>query len=113
MEDHVRIKRNRKIKEQAETYPLDSDEGNTSANTTSEGQEHIVPTSKADDAKAKELRFKYDNVDKIREQQSARYEKIKGELALKRLMNTVFSDKCTDDQRLELLKDLQTKLNKN
>ena len=70
-----------------------------------------VPSTKADDAKAKKLQFKYDNIDKIREQQNARYEKIKGELALKRLMNTVFSDKYTDDQRLELLKEIQNRLN--
>ena len=65
------------------------------------------------DAKAKKLQFKYDNIDKIREQQNARYEKIKGELALRRLMNTVFSDKYTDDQRLQLLKELNNKLNIN
>ena len=73
----------------------------------------IPPSTKADDAKAKKLQFKYDNIDKIREQQNARYEKIKAELALKRLMNTVFSDKYTDDQRLELLKEINLKVNKN
>jgi len=72
-----------------------------------------VPSTTADDAKAKKLQFKYDNIDKIREQQNARYEKIQGELALARLMNTIFSDRYTDDQRLELSKDLQTKLNNN
>ena len=71
------------------------------------------PSTKADDAKAKRLQFKYDNIDKIREQQNARYEKIKAELALKRLMNTVFSDKYTDDQRLELLKEIKNKVNTN
>ena len=71
-----------------------------------------IPT-KADDAKAKRLQFKYDNIDKIREQQNARYEKIKAELSLKRLMNTVFSDKYTDDQRLELLKEINNKVNTN
>ena len=69
--------------------------------------------STTDDGKVKQLQFKYDNIDKIREQQNARYEKIKGELALKRLMNTIYSNKYTDTQRLELLKDLQTKLNNN
>ena len=42
----------------------------------------IAPT-KADDGKVKQLQFKYDNIDKLREQQNARYEKIKGELALR------------------------------
>ena len=69
--------------------------------------------STTDDGKVKQLQFKYDNIDKIREQHNARYEKIKGELALKRLMNTIYSNKYTDTQRLELLKDLQTKLNIN
>ena len=69
--------------------------------------------STTDDGKVKQLQFKYDNIDKIREQQNARYEKIKGELALKRLMNTIYSNTYTDTQRLELLKDLQTKLNNN
>ena len=71
------------------------------------------PPTKAEDNKVKQLQFKCENIDKIREQQNARYEKIKGELALKRLMSTIFSDKYTDDQRLELLKELQTKLNNN
>ena len=82
----------------------------SSAITTLE-EKAPVPSTKADDAKAKKLQFKYDNIDKVREQQNARYEKIKGELALKRLMNTVFSDKYTDDQRLELLKEIQNRLN--
>ena len=72
-----------------------------------------VKPNETSDAKAKKLQFKYDNIDKIREQQNARYEKIKGELALRRLMNTVFSDKYTDDQRLQLLKELSNKLNIN
>ena len=72
-----------------------------------------VKPTETPDAKAKRLQFKYDNIDKIREQQNARYEKIKGELALRRLMNTVFSDKYTDDQRLQLLKELNNKLNIN
>ena len=89
----------------------------TGSNTLKEQPEEQVsdasanspPSTKADDAKAKRLQFKYDNIDKIREQQNARYEKIKAELALKRLMNTVFSDKYTDDQRLELLKEIKTR----
>ena len=83
----------------------------SSARSTTLEEKGAVPSTKADDAKAKKLQFKYDNIDKIREQQNARYEKIKGELALKRLMNTVFSDKYTDDQRLELLKEIQNRLN--
>jgi hypothetical protein len=62
---------------------------------------------------AKRSNYNSDNIDKLREQQNARYEKIKGELALKRLMNTIYSHKYTDTQRLEILKDLQTKLNSN
>ena len=69
-----KIKAEPQDKEQAEAC---FSEGSTSGNTTSEGQEQIQP-AKADDAKAKKLHFKYDNIDKIREQQNARYEKMKG-----------------------------------
>jgi hypothetical protein len=97
--------RPRKIKE-AEQAEICLSEG--SASTKSD-----TPPTKAEDNKVKQLQFKCENIDKIREQQNARYEKIKGELALKRLLSTIFSDKYTDDQRLELLKELQTKLNNN
>jgi hypothetical protein len=97
--------RPRKIKEEPQEQAEVSDA------STKYSTEHIPSTT--DDGKVKQLQFKYDNIDKIWEQQNARYEKIKGELALKRLMNTVFGDKYTNDQRLELLKDLQTKLNNN
>ena len=96
--------RPRKIKEEPQEQAEISDTSTKS---------DIAPSTTADDGKVKQLQFKYDNIDKIREQQNARYEKIKGELALKRLMNTIYSDKYTDTQRLELLKDLQTKLNNN
>ena len=82
------------------------------SHTSTKSDIPVKPTETSD-AKAKKLQFKYDNIDKIREQQNARYEKIKGELALRRLMNTVFSDKYTDDQRLQLLKELNNKLNIN
>ena len=95
--------RPRKIKEEPQEQAEISDTSTKS---------DIAPST-TDDGKVKQLQFKYDNIDKIREQQNARYEKIKGELALKRLMNTIYSDKYTDTQRLELLKDLQTKLNIN
>ena len=103
--------RPRKIKEE----PQDKEQVETclSEGSTSTKSDVVLPSTKADDGKVKKLQFKYDNIDKIREQHNATYEKIKGERALKRLMNTVFSDKYTDDQRLELLKELQTKLNNN
>ena len=87
------------------------DEPQEQAETSDASTKSDTPPTKAEDNKVKQLQFKCENIDKIREQQNARYEKIKGELALKRLMSTIFSDKYTDNQRVELLKDLQTKLN--
>ena len=99
--------RPRKIKEEPQEQETCLSEG--SASTKSD----TSPPTKAEDNKVEKLQFKCENIDKIREQQNARYEKIKGELALKRLMSTIFSDEYTDNQRLELLKELQTKLNNN
>ena len=95
------------------TFALEGDKEQAEVSDTSTKSDIPAKPNETSDAKAKKLQFKYDNIDKIREQQNARYEKIKGELALRRLMNTVFSDKYTNDQRLQLLKELNNKLNIN
>ena len=57
---------------------------------------------KEEEIKAKRLEFKADHLEEIRIKQSQRYQKIKDELQLKRLMSNVFSEKYTDEQRAKL-----------
>ena len=116
MESTTKLKRGRPRKIIGPVPDKDTtfqDKEQVEVSDTSTKSDIPVKPTEGSDAKAKKLQFKYDNIDKIREQQNARYEKIKGELALRRLMNTVFSDKYTDDQRLQLLKELNNKLNIN
>ena len=59
-----------------------------------------------EDIKAQKLQYKHDHIDSVRQQQNARYQQIKDQLQLKRLCHTIFSDKFTDKQRLELAEEL-------
>ena len=64
---------------------------------------------KADELKTKRLEYKNDHLDEIRQKQNERYQKIKEELQLKRLLSSVFSDKFTDEQRAKLAEKLTEK----
>jgi hypothetical protein len=55
---------------------------------------------------AKKLQYKYEHIDEVREQQNLRYQQIKDQLQLKRLCQTIFSEKFTDDQRTKLAQEL-------
>ena len=68
----------------------------------------VVPYSprKSDESKVKLLQYKHDHVDELSQTQSERYQKIKRELQLKRLLKAEFSDKYTDDQRAQLAEKL-------
>ena len=61
---------------------------------------------KEEEIKAKRLEFKADHLEEIRIKQSQRYQKVKDELQLKRLMSNVFSEKYTDEQRAKLAEKL-------
>ena len=54
----------------------------------------------------KQLQYKHDHIEDVRNQQNARYQQIKDQLQLKRLCHTIFSDKFTNKQRLELAEEL-------
>jgi arylamine N-acetyltransferase len=70
-------------------------------------QAHIEEIDeKAEDMKAKRLEYKNDHLEEIRQKQNARYQKIKEELQLKRLLSNVFSEKFTDEQRVKLSEKL-------
>ena len=66
-----------------------------------------------DDSKKAKLKYKHDNIDKVRQQQCERYAKIKGELAVKRLLHTIMSEKYSNDQRKQLLEQLKIKVESN
>ena len=57
---------------------------------------------KEEEIKAKRLEFKSDHLEEIRTKQSQRYQKIKNELQLKRLMSNVFDEIYMDEQRAKL-----------
>ena len=69
----------------------------------------VAVSEKADEIKAKRLEYKNDHLEEIRQKQNARYQKIKEELQLKRLLSSVFSDKFTDEQRAKLAEKLTEK----
>ena len=62
------------------------------------------------DKKIAKLKYKHDNIDKVREQQNGRYSKIKAELAVKRLLHTIMSEKYSNEQRKQLLEQLKIKV---
>ena len=70
-----------------------------------------APAKNQEDIKAKKLQYKHDHIDSIREQQCARYAKIKRELAVKRLLHTIMSEKYTHEQRKQVLTELELKIN--
>ena len=103
--------RPRKINKQESESELDSSaKSETSPKPkTTEAQREASKKSYAknqDDQRAKKLQYKHDHIDSIREQQNLRYQQIKNQLQLKRLSHTVFSEKFTDEQRIQLLEDL-------
>ena len=61
---------------------------------------------KEEEIKVKRLEFKADHLEETRTKQSQRYQKIKDELQLKRLMSNIFSEKYTDEQRAKLAEKL-------
>ena len=63
-------------------------------------------TEKAEEIKAKRFEYKNDHLEEIRQTQNERYQKIKEELQLKRLLTNLFSDKFTDEQRVKLAEKL-------
>ena len=65
------------------------------------------------DKKIAKLKYKHDNIENVRLQQCVRYAKIKGELAVKRLMHTIMSDKYSNDQRKQVLEQLKIKIENN
>ena len=65
------------------------------------------------DKKIAKLKYKHDNIDNVRSQQNERYNKIKAELAVKRLLHTMMSEKYSDDQRKQLLEQLKIKVETN
>ena len=103
--------RPRKINKQESESELDSSaKSETSPKPkTTEAQREASKKSYAknqDDQRAKKLQYKHDHIDSIREQQNLRYQQIKNQLQLKRLSHTVFSEKFTDEQRIQLLEEL-------
>jgi hypothetical protein len=103
--------RPRKINKQESESELDSSaKSETSPKPkTTEAQREASKKSYAknqDDQRAKKLQYKHDHIDAIREQQNLRYQQIKNQLQLKRLSHTVFSEKFTDEQRIQLLEEL-------
>ena len=46
----------------------------------------------------------------MREQQNERYNKIKAELAVKRLLHTIMSQKYSNEQRKQVLEELKIKV---
>ena len=63
-----------------------------------------------EELKIVKLKYKHDNIDKVRSQQNERYNKIKAELAVKRLLHTIMSQKYSNEQRKQLLEQLSEKL---
>jgi len=103
--------RPRKINKQESESELDSSaKSETSPKPkTTEAQREASKKSYAknqDDQRAKKLQYKHDHIDSIREQQNLRYQQIKNQHQLKRLSHTVFSEKFTDEQRNQLLEEL-------
>ena len=74
-------------------------------------KEDIIYQSDTSDKKEiAKIKYKHDNIEKIREQQNDRYNKIKAELAVKRLLHTIMSQKYSNEQRKHLLDQLSEQL---
>ena len=72
---------------------------------TVKSPDNLIVNNK-EELKIAKLKYKHDNIDKVRQQQNERYNKIKAELAVKRLMHTIMSEKYSDGQRKQLLLQL-------
>ena len=67
-------------------------------------------SDKKEDSKIAKLKYKHDNIDKVREQQNERYNTIKAELAVKRLLHNIMSQKYSNEQRKQVLEELTIKV---
>ena len=82
-----------------------SEESDNSSAKTVKSPDNLIVNNK-EELKIAKLKYKHDNIDKVRIQQNERYNKIKAELAVKRLMHTIMSEKYSDGQRKQLLSQL-------
>ena len=73
-------------------------------------QDKVEESDTSDKKEIAKIKYKHDNIEKIREQQNERYNKIKAELAVKRLLHTIMSQKYSNEQRKQLLEQLSEKL---
>ena len=79
------------IKPEADDKAEDSD--NSSVKTV---KAELTESNHKEELKIAKLKYKRDNVDKVRGQQNERYNKIKAELAVKRLLHTILSEKISE-----------------
>ena len=82
-----------------------AEESDSSSVKTVKAPDNLIVNNKGE-LKIAKLKYKHDNIDKVRLQQNERYSKIKAELAVKRLMHTIMSEKYSDGQRKQLLSQL-------
>ena len=86
------------IKPEADDKAEDSD--NSSVKTV---KAELTESNHKEELKIAKLKYKHDNIDKVRAQQNERYNKLKAELAVKRLLHTILSEKYSNEQRKKLL----------
>ena len=85
---------------QPETVDKAEDSDNSSVKTV---KEELTENNHKEELKIAKLKYKHDNIDKVRAQQNERYNKLKAELAVKRLLHTILSEKYSNEQRKQLL----------
>jgi hypothetical protein len=91
----------------------DEESDNSSVKTvksTSNNKVELTEQNHKEELKIAKLKYKHDNIDKVRQQQNERYNKIKGELTVKRLLRTIMSEKYSNDQRKQVLYTLENNL---
>ena len=76
------------------------DSDNSSVKTV---KAELTESNHKEELKIAKLKYKHDNIDKVRAQQNERYNKLKAELAVKRLLHTILSEKYSNEQRKQLL----------
>ena len=91
---------------QPETVDKAADLDNSSVKTV---KEELTENNYKEELKIAKLKYKHDNIDKVRAQQNERYNKIKAELAVKRLLHTIMSEKYSNERRKQLLEQLSEK----
>jgi hypothetical protein len=79
-----------------------SEESDNSSTKTVKAPDNLIVNNK-EELKIAKLKYKHDNIDKVRAQQNERYNKLKAELAVKRLLHTILSEKYSNEQRKQLL----------